>query len=140
MAISLFDLFSIGIGPSSSHTNGPMKAAYAFIEKLTFNRDLLNQTSRIQVELFGSLALTGRGHGTDNAILNGLEGWLPDNVNPNEVVPRAQRIIKRCKIKLAGKKIFHFQKKPIYCFNKKNNCRYIPMVCVLLRSIQKSVL
>ncbi|OJA00473.1 L-serine ammonia-lyase [Rickettsiella grylli] len=119
MAISLFDLFSIGIGPSSSHTNGPMKAAYAFIEKLTFNRDLLNQTSRIQVELFGSLALTGRGHGTDNAILNGLEGWLPDNVNPNEVVPRAQRIIKRCKIKLAGKKDISFSEKTDLLFQQK---------------------
>ena len=73
MNISLFDLFSIGIGPSSSHTVGPMRASNAFIKQLK-HQDLFKQTTRIKVSLYGSLALTGKGHGTDKAILNGLEG------------------------------------------------------------------
>lgn len=72
MTISVFDLFSIGIGPSSSHTVGPMKAACAFAENLALDNELFNEVSNIRVELFGSLALTGRGHGTDLAVLNGL--------------------------------------------------------------------
>ncbi len=73
MSISVFDLFSIGIGPSSSHTVGPMLAAFEFIQIL-HHRLMLNSVTRIKIELYGSLALTGKGHGTDKAILNGLEG------------------------------------------------------------------
>lgn len=120
MTISVFDLFSIGIGPSSSHTVGPMKAAYSFVENLTQDKNVLNQVNRLQVELFGSLALTGRGHGTDSAILNGLEGRLPEVVNPDEVVPRAKIIIENCKIKLAGKKeISFFEKTDLLLLQKK---------------------
>ena len=109
MTISVFDLFSVGIGPSSSHTVGPMKAAYAFVEKLALDRELFNEVNRLQVELFGSLALTGRGHGTDIAVLNGLEGQLPETVNPDEVTPRAKTIFEHCKIQLAGKKSISFK-------------------------------
>lgn len=87
MDISVFDLFSIGIGPSSSHTVGPMSAAKAFVEKLTAENKLEEVTS-IQVELFGSLALTGEGHGTDKAVLLGLEGHSPDQVDPHYILPR----------------------------------------------------
>ncbi len=119
MTISVFDLFSIGIGPSSSHTVGPMKAAYAFVEKLTQNNELFNGLSRIQIELFGSLALTGRGHGTDIAILNGLVGQLPETVNPDEVVPCAKRIIEHSELLLAGKKRILFSEKTDLIFLQK---------------------
>ena len=76
MSISLFELFSIGIGPSSSHTVGPMYAANAFVALLQAQGQLLS-VRRVLVELYGSLALTGKGHGTDKAILNGLEGKSP---------------------------------------------------------------
>lgn len=119
MTISVFDLFSIGIGPSSSHTVGPMKAAYAFVEKLTQDNELFNELSRIQVELFGSLALTGRGHGTDIAILNGLVGQLPETVNPDEVVPCAKRIIEHSELLLAGEKRILFSEKTDLIFLQK---------------------
>ncbi|CAM4454624.1 MAG: L-serine dehydratase 2 [Legionellaceae bacterium] len=89
MAISIFDLFSIGIGPSSSHTVGPMKAAYKFIQSMNQLADVY----QIKIELFGSLALTGKGHGTDIAILNGLENKLPHLVDPDTVRSRAEAII-----------------------------------------------
>jgi L-serine dehydratase len=72
MTVSVFDLFAIGIGPSSSHTVGPMKAARVFVTTLHATQQLTKVT-RIKVELFGSLAFTGKGHGTDSAILLGLE-------------------------------------------------------------------
>jgi L-serine dehydratase len=76
--ISVFDLFKIGIGPSSSHTIGPMRAAAAFAASLPAG------VSRIQVELFGSLAWTGKGHGTDRAVILGLAGEIPETVDPDE--------------------------------------------------------
>jgi L-serine dehydratase len=84
MHTSLFDLFKIGIGPSSSHTVGPMHAAYRFAEKLS-QRELLEKVARVRVELFGSLALTGIGHGTDRGILLGLMGKQPDRIDPGEI-------------------------------------------------------
>lgn len=78
--ISIFDLFKIGIGPSSSHTVGPMRAARMFLEELGANA--LGQVAGIKAELYGSLALTGRGHGTDRAVLLGLLGEKPDQVDP----------------------------------------------------------
>jgi L-serine dehydratase len=84
MRTSLFDLFKIGIGPSSSHTVGPMRAAYRFAQRLS-NNELLPRLARVQVELFGSLALTGLGHGTDRGILLGLLGKQPDRTEPAEV-------------------------------------------------------
>src|SRR5690349_21299203 len=100
MTISVFDLFSIGIGPSSSHTVGPMKAAHAFIESLTASE--LKTAKRIHIELFGSLAFTGKGHGTDNAILLGLEGHLPDTINPDTIKPRAKEISETHQLLLKG--------------------------------------
>jgi L-serine dehydratase len=84
MNTSLFELFKIGIGPSSSHTVGPMRAANRFARSLEAN-GLLDRVARVRVELFGSLALTGMGHGTDRGILLGLLGKQPDQVNPSEI-------------------------------------------------------
>ncbi|QIW15947.1 L-serine ammonia-lyase [Pasteurellaceae bacterium RH1A] len=78
--ISVFDMFKVGIGPSSSHTVGPMKASKLFIDELRDSQKLA-QVSRVQVDVYGSLSLTGRGHNTDIAIVLGLMGYLPDNVD-----------------------------------------------------------
>lgn len=78
--ISVFDMFKVGIGPSSSHTVGPMKAGKEFIDHLIDCKKLA-ETDRLQVDVYGSLALTGRGHSTDTAIIMGLMGYLPDNVD-----------------------------------------------------------
>ena len=82
MNTSLFELFKIGIGPSSSHTVGPMRAALRFVRDLHAS-SLLTQTTRVDVDLYGSLALTGLGHGTDRAVLLGLLGEAPDTVDPD---------------------------------------------------------
>jgi L-serine dehydratase len=82
MRTSIFELFKIGIGPSSSHTVGPMRAARAFALELK-DRGLLGRTAQIHTDLYGSLALTGRGHGTDTAILMGLAGEQPETVDPD---------------------------------------------------------
>lgn len=107
MNISIFDLFSIGIGPSSSHTVGPMLAANEFLLLLEKN-NCFDQTQRIKTELYGSLALTGKGHATDKAILNGLEGKSPDSVIPHSMTPRTQDIINTQTLYLAGKKNIPF--------------------------------
>ena len=80
MALSVFDLFKIGIGPSSSHTVGPMRAARQFAARLRESQ-LLERVARISVTLYGSLGATGKGHGTDKAILLGLSGHEPDTVD-----------------------------------------------------------
>ncbi|MBO0904198.1 L-serine ammonia-lyase [Jiella sonneratiae] len=83
MSISLFDLFKIGIGPSSSHTVGPMWAARRFLDRLEA-RGLKQRVAGVSAELYGSLALTGIGHGTDKAVMLGLQGMRPDQLDPDE--------------------------------------------------------
>jgi L-serine dehydratase len=118
MSISIFDLFSIGIGPSSSHTVGPMYAANAFVNAI-INNQLLEKTDRVKVELYGSLALTGKGHGTDKAILNGLEGEEPETVDPNQLVPRMEEILTSNRLNLAGKKLIAFHAQTDFPFYQK---------------------
>jgi L-serine dehydratase len=84
MAISVFDLFKIGIGPSSSHTVGPMRAAALFVQDLR-QRGLLQQVRRVEVLLYGSLSATGIGHGSDNAVIMGLMGEWPDAIDPSQI-------------------------------------------------------
>jgi L-serine dehydratase len=91
MSTSVFDIFKIGIGPSSSHTVGPMKAALRFAQGLA-TAGLLPKLSRIQIDLHGSLGATGRGHGSDRSVLLGLEGDSPELVNPELVEGHLQRI------------------------------------------------
>ncbi len=92
MAISIQEMFTIGIGPSSSHTVGPMRASHSFLEYLD-QHQLLQQCQRLKIELFGSLALTGVGHGTDSAVMMGLLGMLPGSVNPKQGRARVQHLI-----------------------------------------------
>lgn len=106
MEISVFDLFSIGIGPSSSHTVGPMRAAKAFLE--THVQNDFDAVATIIVRLHGSLAFTGIGHGTHKAILMGLCGETPENINPFTVDEHIEKITHDKKINLLHKKEIHF--------------------------------
>jgi len=101
MTLSVFDIFKVGIGPSSSHTMGPMRAARAFVVELK-RAGLLEATQEIAVRLYGSLALTGAGHGTDRAILAGLEGAEPESVDPDSIEPLLKRIRSSGRIRLLG--------------------------------------
>ncbi|MEH6652041.1 MAG: L-serine ammonia-lyase [Motiliproteus sp.] len=101
MAISLFDMLKVGIGPSSSHTVGPMKAAYLFATALN-DDGLLRQVARIQSQLYGSLGATGKGHGSGSAVLLGLEGNQPDIVDPSSIQPRFRVITGTAKLNLVG--------------------------------------
>lgn len=118
MSISIFDLFSIGIGPSSSHTVGPMLAANAFVQLLK-DQHHFSETSRIKIDLYGSLALTGVGHGTDKAILNGLESQTPETVIPENMVPRMQEIYHSGNLLLGGEKNIAFNKQDDFLFHQK---------------------
>lgn len=119
MAISVFNLFSIGIGPSSSHTVGPMRAARQFVLNLD-KEGILDRVHRVKVDLYGSLALTGKGHGTDLAIILGLEGETPEDIDPNLVQPKVEKIRSTHQLNLFKRKelpfvettdlIFHFDK------------------------------
>ncbi|MFD2757641.1 L-serine ammonia-lyase [Gulosibacter faecalis] len=101
--VSVFDLFKMGIGPSSSHTVGPMRAAATFASDLA-GRGLVPTTARLDVELFGSLAATGAGHGTFTAVLLGLEGYQPDEILPSEVERRLVAIGESGAVDLAGER------------------------------------
>ena len=106
--ISVFDMFKIGIGPSSSHTVGPMKAGKQFIDDL-FSRRLFDQINRIQVDVYGSLSMTGRGHNTDIAIIMGLAGYLPHNVDIDAIPSFISQVKKTALLPIAeGQKTIHF--------------------------------
>jgi L-serine dehydratase len=105
--VSLFQLFSIGIGPSSSHTVGPMRAAKQFATKLVEEK-LFESVDSLTVELYGSLAMTGVGHATDKAVFLGLEGETPDGIDPNAVETRVDRIRREKTLVLLGKKTIDF--------------------------------
>lgn len=117
MAVSVFDLFSIGIGPSSSHTVGPMRAAKQFLKQLPMP---LNEVSRIRVEFFGSLGQTGIGHGSDVAVMLGLLGERCDKVDTNTVNERIDQIKQQGLIKLLNQKevSFDYHKDLLFYENK----------------------
>ncbi|MFS2160005.1 L-serine ammonia-lyase [Pseudomonas sp. Pseusp122] len=110
MSLSVFDLFKIGIGPSSSHTVGPMLAAVRFVEGLRRD-DLLLSTASVKVELYGSLGATGKGHGSDKAVLLGLEGEYPDSVDTEHVAEQLARIRSSERINLLGEHSIAFIEK-----------------------------
>jgi L-serine dehydratase len=120
MTVSIFDLFSVGIGPSSSHTVGPMKATRQFVADLAAQESLAN-VHRIRIELFGSLAFTGKGHGTDYAMLLGLEGNAPDTINPDIIKPRALTIIEQQSINLYNEHTIAFHYDRDFIFNFKDS-------------------
>jgi L-serine dehydratase len=108
MFVSAFDLFKIGLGPSSSHTVGPMRAAYRFVQEL-IAAGKLDRTANIIIDLYGSLALTGRGHGTDRAVLLGLSGETPDRIAPDQVELKVRRIREEHTLVLAGRHAIPFR-------------------------------
>ena len=101
MAVSVFDLFKIGIGPSSSHTVGPMRAARMFALRLAHD-SLLTHTARVKTEMYGSLGATGKGHGSDKAVLLGLEGEEPDKVDIDAIAARLARMLAQRRLTLLG--------------------------------------
>jgi L-serine dehydratase len=110
MAISVFDLFSIGIGPSSSHTVGPMRAAQQFVANLQQD-GLLSQVARVKTDLYGSLGATGKGHGSDKAVMLGLEGELPESVDTATVDARLESIRDMRRLNLIGEHAISFNEK-----------------------------
>lgn len=108
MRLSVFDIFKIGIGPSSSHTVGPMKAARRFAVALEHN-GAFERVDRITVELYGSLGHTGKGHGTDVAVMLGLEGEVPDKTDVDAVPSRLARINANGAIELLGRRPVGFR-------------------------------
>ncbi|MBS0591747.1 MAG: L-serine ammonia-lyase [Proteobacteria bacterium] len=119
MAVSVFDLFKIGIGPSSSHTVGPMRAAARFCTRWLEEKGDLARVARIRAEVFGSLALTGRGHGTDKAVLCGLEGEWPNQIDPDTIPERLKRIRETKRIRVLGKHEIPFDEKTDLVMNKR---------------------
>jgi L-serine dehydratase len=101
MAVSVFDLFKVGIGPSSSHTVGPMRAARMFVERLRHD-NLLDAVQRVRCELYGSLGATGKGHGSDKAVLLGLAGHEPDTVDVDQVPAMLEAIRRERSLVLGG--------------------------------------
>lgn len=105
MFLSVFDIFKIGIGPSSSHTMGPMVAASRFLESLRIAVGATAQggrVARIEVRLHGSLAFTGKGHGTDRAVALGLLGFCPDTLDPDLAAPAEAELARTCSIEVPG--------------------------------------
>lgn len=125
MAISVFDLFKIGIGPSSSHTVGPMRAACRFANCLR-NRDLLKDVAAVRSELFGSLGATGRGHGSDIAVMLGLEGEEPDTVETDGVAARVEAIRAGRQLALLGIHPVPFIEKEHLILHRRETLPYHP--------------
>lgn len=114
---SLFDLFKIGIGPSSLHTTGPMRAARRFVKELASD-GLLSETDAVTVDVYGSLALTGKGHGTDRAILLGLMGEVPDEIDPTTIEAKLTEIRENRFVLLLGKQPIVFDQEHDLSFRK----------------------
>src|SRR5512143_2365283 len=107
MAVSVFDLFKIGIGPSSSHTVGPMRAARLFALRLAHD-GLLDRTVRVTAALYGSLGATGKGHGSDKAVLLGLAGHEPDTVDVDAIPALLAQIRGSGRLKLLDRHVVAF--------------------------------
>ena len=125
MAISVFDLFTVGIGPSSSHTVGPMKAAGMFARGLRDDA-LMPQVATVRVALYGSLGLTGPGHGSDKAVLLGLEGEQPATVDVDAVPARLEAIRQRGTVRLLGEHEIPFTLGKNLEFNRRKKLGYHP--------------
>jgi L-serine dehydratase len=110
MAISTFELFSIGIGPSSSHTVGPMRAALMFVRSLE-SAGMLEKTKSVLVQLYGSLGATGKGHGSDKAVVGGLAGMAPESADPADLLSLLESIQQHKKLTLLGKQEIDFDLK-----------------------------
>ena len=148
MTISIFNLFKIGIGPSSSHTVGPMVAARRFTNHL-LDEDKLANTSRVKISLYGSLGATGKGHGSDKAILLGMMGQQPETVIVDKIPEQLDSIRSSQSLKLAGQKNIDFNEATDLIFHRKKSlpfhangmmfCAYDSQGNELLKNIYYSV-
>ncbi|MGF1468723.1 MAG: L-serine ammonia-lyase [Sandaracinaceae bacterium] len=120
MAISAFDMFTIGVGPSSSHTVGPMRAALRCVAGLR-RRGLFERTATVRVELFGSLGATGKGHGSDRAVLSGLEGETPETVDVDRIPERMHRIEESGALRLDGERAIPFRPREDLLFHRRRS-------------------
>ncbi len=125
MAISVFELFKIGIGPSSSHTVGPMRAALQFAAGLR-KAGLLESTCNVRAQLYGSLGATGRGHGSDKAIMLGLEGEAPDQIDPDTIEARLADIRGRASLNLLGLHPIGFSEREHLVFHRRESLPFHP--------------
>ncbi|PID48478.1 MAG: L-serine ammonia-lyase [Proteobacteria bacterium] len=125
MAISVFDIFKIGIGPSSSHTVGPMRAANRFVQGLQRYQHF-EQVNRIKAELFGSLGATGKGHGSDTAVLLGLEGAEPETVDTTRIPQRVNAIHEQKSLLLEGKRHIVFNSPCDLIFHRRKTLPFHP--------------
>ena len=125
MTISAFDLFKVGIGPSSSHTVGPMKAARMFAESLR-DDGLTPRVRTVRVALYGSLGLTGPGHGSDKAVLLGLEGEQPATVDVDAIPARLQAIAQSGTLRLLGEHEIRFTVAEHLEFHRRKKLSYHP--------------
>lgn len=116
--ISVFDMFSIGIGPSSSHTVGPMRAASAFCKQLK-SQGLFDQVSHVKCELFGSLGQTGKGHGTGKAVILGLHGLEPESVEVPTIESTLKNVAQQQKLNLNGEKVIPFPDQGAIVFHRR---------------------
>lgn len=107
MAISIFDLFKVGIGPSSSHTVGPMVAAKKFAESLK-TENIITEVSQVSVELFGSLGATGKAHGAPKAIILGLEGEEPHSIDVSKILTRIEKIKQDNQLNILGRHLINY--------------------------------
>ncbi|MFE7872338.1 L-serine ammonia-lyase [Micromonospora humida] len=123
--ISVFDLFSVGIGPSSSHTVGPMRAGRTFVTGLKAD-GLLHTVTRVRAELFGSLGATGHGHGSDRAVLLGLAGESPETVDTDSVGPRVAEIRARGRLALLGTQEIDFEADRDLVLHRRRSLPYHP--------------
>jgi L-serine dehydratase len=110
MALSVLDMFTVGIGPSSSHTVGPMRAARLFTESLR-EAGVLDDVERVQAELWGSLGATGHGHGSDKAVILGLQGNRPETVDTDTVDQQVALAASSGKLVLAGGRAVDFSRR-----------------------------
>src|SRR3954469_24987612 len=130
-AISVFDMFKIGVGPSSSHTLGPWRAARQFVQMLdgTFS---LENLSAVKVLLYGSLAKTGKGHGTDLAVQMGLMNEDPVTTDVDQISPTIERIFTEKRLLIAGKKWLHFDPEQDIVFLMAESLPYHPNAVTFL--------
>lgn len=126
MTVSVFDLFSIGVGPSSSHTVGPMRAARQFALHLHAQQLLSPSLHTLVVDLYGSLALTGKGHATDIAVLLGLEGESPEAIEPDRISKRVDTIRQQAQLCIAGSHPLSFREEEHLLFHYDKQLPYHP--------------
>ena len=119
--ISVFDMFSVGIGPSSSHTVGPMKAGAEFVGELAQDNALFETIDSVKVELFGSLGQTGIGHGTGKAVILGLLGELPDVIDVDSIESRLEEIRNSEQLRLNGQQLVRFPNKNAIIFHRRKS-------------------